>query len=143
MEGVEAIFGLCKKRQRVLDFGCGNGRLFELFKGRNIAYTGIDQSGGLITHARMRHAEDVARGVAQFVEASGDMLPFCLNPPTGGEATKRSPARPQNESWLPFPDASFDCVFSDRGAPPCSFGGKREAVMRELRRVFLRREACW
>src|SRR3989344_5562676 len=71
--------------QRVLDFGCGNGRLFELFKGKKIAYTGIDQSGKLIAHARTRHKDDVARGIAQFIEASGDTLPF--------------------------PDASFDCVF--------------------------------
>lgn len=99
-----------KGGQRVLDFGCGNGRLFEVFKGKNIAYTGIDQSGGLIAHARTRHAEDVAQGVAQFIEAVGDTLPF--------------------------PDASFDCVFSIAALHHIPSEEKRKKLLREFARVL-------
>ncbi|MBI5913234.1 class I SAM-dependent methyltransferase [Candidatus Azambacteria bacterium] len=99
-----------KEGQRVLDFGCGNGRLFELFKGKHITYTGIDQSGALIAHARERHAEDVASGIAQFIAGSGETLPF--------------------------PDASFDCVFSIAVLHHIPSTEKREAMARELHRVL-------
>ncbi|MEK7493785.1 MAG: class I SAM-dependent methyltransferase [Patescibacteria group bacterium] len=108
---LEQFAAHAKEGQRVLDFGCGNGRLFELFKGKKIAYTGIDQSGGLIAHARMRHAEDSASGTAQFIEGTGDTLPF--------------------------PDASFDCVFSIAAIHHIPSVEKREIVMWELRRVLM------
>lgn len=44
-----------KDGERILDLGCGNGRLFELFKGRNIEYLGIDFSEKLIEKAQKRY----------------------------------------------------------------------------------------
>jgi SAM-dependent methyltransferase len=41
-----------EERDSVLDLGCGNGRLFRLFKGRNIYYLGVDASSSLIELAR-------------------------------------------------------------------------------------------
>ncbi|MCR4322784.1 MAG: class I SAM-dependent methyltransferase [Candidatus Azambacteria bacterium] len=108
---LELFTARAKEGQRVLDFGCGNGRLFELFKGKNISYTGIDQSGALIAHAQERHKEDVARGIAQFIEGAGDPLPF--------------------------PDASFDCVFSIAAIHHIPSMKKREVMMKELRRVLV------
>lgn len=110
---LERFAGCAKEGQRVLDFGCGNGRLFELFKGKNIAYTGIDQSGGLIARARTRHAEDVVSGAARFIEMT--------------------------DETLPFPDASFDCVFSIAAVHHIPSAEKRDALMRELRRVLVPR----
>jgi ubiquinone/menaquinone biosynthesis C-methylase UbiE len=40
---------------RVLDVGCGNGRLLQLFQGRAISYTGLDQSAELIAIAREKY----------------------------------------------------------------------------------------
>lgn len=51
---------------KVLDLGCGNGRLFDFLKGKNIHYTGIDQSAELLEKARKQHPH------ATFQE--GDMV---------------------------------------------------------------------
>ena len=65
---------------RVLDVGCGNGRLYPVLKERQIDYTGIDYSAGLLKEAIRLHPD------ANFLV---------------GDATK-----------LPFPDKSFDIIFS-------------------------------
>ncbi len=41
----------------ILDLGCGNGRLFELFKNKNVNYFGIDQSHNLIKLAKQKYPE--------------------------------------------------------------------------------------
>ena len=99
-----------KEGQKVLDFGCGNGRFLEVFKGKNIAYTGIDQSERLIERVRAKYAHEITDGSARFIASSGDTLPF--------------------------PDASFDCVFSIAALHHIPSAEKRDAVMRELRRVL-------
>ena len=38
--------------QRVLDLGCGNGRLVDLFEGKNVEYIGIDNSRRLLELAK-------------------------------------------------------------------------------------------
>ena len=42
---------------KVLDFGCGNGRLIELFRNKNIQYVGVDVSQKLIERAKKRYSE--------------------------------------------------------------------------------------
>jgi ubiquinone/menaquinone biosynthesis C-methylase UbiE len=44
-----------KKADKVLDLGCGNGRLSELFDGMEIDYVGIDNSQSLIDKAKNRY----------------------------------------------------------------------------------------
>ncbi|MFA5163715.1 MAG: class I SAM-dependent methyltransferase [Patescibacteria group bacterium] len=44
-----------KDGDKVLDVGCGNGRLLEALTGRNIEYLGIDQSQNLIELAKTNH----------------------------------------------------------------------------------------
>ncbi len=50
----------------VLDIGCGNGRIFELFKNEKVKYIGIEQSSELVEIARQKYPK------AKFVE--GDIL---------------------------------------------------------------------
>lgn len=44
------------ENSRVLDVGCGNGRLLEAFKDKKIDYLGIDSSQSLLERARQRYA---------------------------------------------------------------------------------------
>lgn len=46
-----------KDGYKILDMGCGNGRLFELFKGKDIDYIGVDLSKKLIEIARDRYKD--------------------------------------------------------------------------------------
>ena len=55
----------------LLDFGCGNGRLFELFGDiKNVHYIGIDQSCALIERAKEKYAG------AEFIYSDSAKLPF-------------------------------------------------------------------
>jgi SAM-dependent methyltransferase len=55
--------------ESVLDLGCGNGRLYELFSGKNIDYTGIDYSKNLIQIAKEKYGN-------KFIEGDILNLPF-------------------------------------------------------------------
>lgn len=44
-----------KESERVLDLGCGNGRLFELFKDKKVKYVGVDFSKKLIEKAKEKY----------------------------------------------------------------------------------------
>lgn len=46
---------------RVLDLGCGNGRLFQALKDKRIEYLGVDNSEKLIEIARGKYAAPAAR----------------------------------------------------------------------------------
>jgi len=48
--------------ESVLDLGCGNGRLYELFSGKNINYTGIDYSENLIRIAKGKYGDKFVQG---------------------------------------------------------------------------------
>lgn len=56
----------------VLDVGCGNGRLYELFQGAEVRYTGVDASARMVEIARGRWRDSGA----QFLKASALNLPF-------------------------------------------------------------------
>ncbi|MDO9579710.1 MAG: class I SAM-dependent methyltransferase [Bacteroidales bacterium] len=49
---LEFLSEYIKEDQKVLDLGCGNGRLYQLFQDKNIEYVGIDNSENLIKTAR-------------------------------------------------------------------------------------------
>ncbi len=55
-----------KEGDKVLDAGCGNGRLLEAFQGKEIKYLGVDFSSELIKKARENYPEE------KFLE--GDIL---------------------------------------------------------------------
>ena len=52
---LEFVGGYAGKGARVLDFGCGNGRLLELIGDRGIEYFGVDVSGELIGIAKEKY----------------------------------------------------------------------------------------
>lgn len=45
------------ENNKVLDLGCGNGRLFEIFTDKNTDYTGVDFSKKLIEIARQKYGD--------------------------------------------------------------------------------------
>jgi len=53
--GMEFIGDYVKDGDRVLDFGCGNGRLLELFQNKKIEYFGVDPSQKLIDFAQEKY----------------------------------------------------------------------------------------
>ncbi len=77
-----------KPKMKILDLGCGNGRLFELLKDKKIDYTGIDDSKKLIKLAKKKY-------------------PFV--PPLRGGINKFLVG---NALKLPFKDNSFDLIYS-------------------------------
>lgn len=58
------------ENDKVLDFGCGNGRLSELFKGMKISYFGVDVSEKLIEIAKTRYQKE------KFLLMNDMPLPF-------------------------------------------------------------------
>jgi ubiquinone/menaquinone biosynthesis C-methylase UbiE len=81
--GFEFISENIKNGDRVLDFGCGNGRLLEILKEKNIEYFGVDVSQKLIDIAKEKYQKE------------GISLQKITSSPT-----------------LPFPDNFFNCAVS-------------------------------
>lgn len=46
---------------RILDYGCGNGRLLELFSGKTVDYTGLDISGKMVNMAKSTHSDPMSK----------------------------------------------------------------------------------
>jgi len=54
--GIEFIKDYAKEGGEILDFGCGNGRLLELFEDKKFEYFGVDASQNLIDLAKHRYS---------------------------------------------------------------------------------------
>jgi len=67
---LEEFTSRVKEGDRVLDIGCGNGRLLDLFAGKKINYTGLDNSAELVKEARRKYP------AAGFVVGEALCLPF-------------------------------------------------------------------
>ncbi|MDD5109766.1 MAG: class I SAM-dependent methyltransferase [Patescibacteria group bacterium] len=68
--GFDKFLAYVPKNSQVLDVGCGNGRLVELFAHHAVTYTGIDASEGQVTWARKNHP------VGRFMVGDTLQLPF-------------------------------------------------------------------
>lgn len=101
-----------KSGQRILDLGCGNGRLYELFKSlstegeRALVYYGVDSVHGLIKEARARWE----KYPVNFLEA--DMLK------------------------LPLPACKFDVVFMIASLQHIPSDAYRRQALLEAKRVL-------
>ena len=60
-----------REGDKVLDLGCGNGRLYEFLKDKKIDYTGVDSSERLLGLAKEKHGKG-----AKFVKGDALSLPF-------------------------------------------------------------------
>lgn len=69
-QGLRLLSEYAKPGDRVLDLGCGNGRLLELLKDRKINYLGVDSASNIIELARRKHPH------ADFRTADALNLPF-------------------------------------------------------------------
>ena len=54
---LEPLLNYTKPGDKVLDAGCGNGRLYGALKGKNIDYSGIDSSEQLVKIAKEKYSE--------------------------------------------------------------------------------------
>ena len=69
-QGLEPLYHYASPRDKVLDLGCGNGRLLQIFKDIKINYTGVDNSEKLIEIAKKTYPS------ANFLVADALHLPF-------------------------------------------------------------------
>ena len=72
--GLEFIADYAKDGDRVLDYGCGNGRLLELFGAKAIEYYGADVSQGLLDLAKEKYPEKAAAFIK--LDPNQNSLPF-------------------------------------------------------------------
>jgi len=100
---------VCKfinNNHKVLDLGCGNGRLFDLLKQKNVSYVGVDSSENLINLAEKKYKDT---GAKFFVS---------------------------NALNLPFSKNSFDCVVSLAVLHHIPSKQGREKFFKEIKKVL-------
>ena len=102
---------LLKSGQRILDWGCGNGRLIHLLKDRSIHYIGVDQSEEMIRLAEQEFKKECVEGWVSFQVIPG--LP----------------------PW-PLKDRQFDGIFSIASFHHLPTKQQRYAVVKEMARVL-------
>jgi len=73
---LEPLADYAKSDMKVLDLGCGNGRLYETLKDKGVEYTGIDISENLIAIAKKNYSFCASPSHTQFLIGDGLALPF-------------------------------------------------------------------
>lgn len=69
-EDLKPLKRFAKPQDSILDVGCGNGRLYQMFDDLSISYTGVDQSEELVQIAQEKFSQ------AQFLVSGMTELPF-------------------------------------------------------------------
>lgn len=108
---MQALADFAGSGERILDFGCGNGRLFDLLKSKNIEYVGIDPVEEFIDICREKYSDHKN---AHFAVFDFDAENFKLN----------------------FPDNYFDKIFAFAVFHHLPSRKLRADVLRELKRVL-------
>jgi len=75
--GLRQLGGYVKPGDKVLDLGCGNGKLRLLFKDVKVEYTGVDNSIELLKLAESRKDFEIPN--QKFIKADAFALPFADN----------------------------------------------------------------
>ncbi len=73
---LEFIGNYTKNGDRIFDFGCGNGRLLELFSGKKIEYFGADVSEKLLQEGRRKYAGVIDNVSFSKLDPLQTSLPF-------------------------------------------------------------------
>ncbi len=97
---------LVKDGQNILDWGCGNGRLILLLKGKKVKYFGVDQSDELIKIAQKKYAAEIKEGWVKFFRAANTPPPATLM-----RALRAGPRPPSKRGGQPAFPEFFDLVF--------------------------------
>jgi ubiquinone/menaquinone biosynthesis C-methylase UbiE len=100
-----------KPGDKILDIGCGSGRLFEMFKEKDIEYFGIDFSKKLINIAKRKYLQEREQNLPTFMVV---------------DALK-----------LPFENRTFDVVFSVAVFHHIPSKEKRLEFLKEIKRVLV------
>ena len=106
--GLKDFKKFVKPRQKILDLGCGNGKLRLLLKDSDIDYTGLDNSSELLKIAE--NHPDFKLGRQKFVES--------------------------NILTLPFTDNSFDVIFFIAVLHHIPSDDFRHKVLKEINRIL-------
>lgn len=119
---IQFLADYVKDGNRILDIGCGSGRLYELFKEKKVEYFGIDFAKRLIEIAKRKYNED------------------SLNLSSEKEETKKEISIPTflaiNAFNLPCDDNFFDKVFSIAVFHHIPSREKRILFLKEIKRVL-------
>ncbi len=138
--GLEFIADYAQDGGKILDFGCGNGRLLELFSGKNIDYTGVDISEKLVDIAKGKYPE--MANSFQKISSSGSLSHTNIirmnynNVNDNFQDYGKKYNRKEKLVWgLPFSDNSFNAVYSIAVFHHFPSQKYREDVVRELYRI--------
>lgn len=105
---LEFIKDYAKPGSRILDFGCGNGRLAEFLKEKYSEYVGVDVSQKLIDIAKQTYSSEKT----EFIKINPKVIK------------------------LPFEDNNFDAIFSIAVFHHLPGKEYREKVVKELYRIL-------
>ena len=111
---LEFIGRFSQKNDKILDFGCGNGRLLKILKGKNIDYVGVDVSENLINSAKNNFGNSNDFGGVNFLKIDN------------------------NFKHLPFQNDSFDSIYSIAVFHHIPDDAKRLEIVKELYRLSKR-----
>jgi len=70
---------LVKDGQKILDWGCGNGRYFESVKNKKVKYYGVDISSRLLNFAREKYQKEIEAGQVSFYCTENGEIEFPAN----------------------------------------------------------------
>jgi len=66
-EELKRFVDYIREKEAILDVGCGDGRAFEVFRGKHVAYAGIDLSEKVIAEARIHWKDEAAFEVGDIL----------------------------------------------------------------------------
>ena len=118
--GLEFIADYAKSGDKILDFGCGNGRLLELVASKKIDYYGTDVSEKLIEIAKDKYVGKSSEFDSES-ESNSDKRHFSKIDPL--------------QTTLPFADEFFNTVYSIAVFHHFPSQKYREDIAKELYRI--------